>query len=261
MASGSSAKKVARLASKGKGRKVRFQGGTVFPATMAVIIVLGLGLVVYARQSLPSLNSPPTVNDHWHVSYGFYACDQQLKDLAGTKEDPVDPLYQKYGVHSHQDGVIHWHPTALASGRRAKFGVFLETYGVKVSTDGIAFPNDQNDGKSYAVDTDKCKDKSGKLVDAQVSVTVWEKYDDPAVKKKYITDFDNIRIDRDGMAVMVAFTAPDTEVPMPASASKLPELGAVDSGAAPSTTVPANGSSTVPGAGSGTVDVTSTTTG
>ena len=261
MASGSSAKKVARLASKGKGRRIRFQGGTVFPATMAAVIVIGLGLVVYARQSLPSLNTPPTINDHWHVSYGFYACDQQLKDLSGAKEDPVDPLYQKYGVHSHDDGVVHWHPTALASGRRAKFGVFLDTYGVKVTTDGISFPNDQNDGKSYAVDTDKCKDKSGKMVDAQVSVTVWDRYDDPSTKKKYIADFDNIKIDKDGMAIMVAFTAPDAEVPMPASAKDLPELGAVDSGVAASTTVPGNGSTTVPAAGSDSVPATSTTTG
>ena len=111
---------------------MRFQGGTVFPMTMAIVILLGLGLVVYARQSAPSANTPPTVNDHWHVSYGFYACDQQLKDLAGTKEDPVDPLFVKYGIHSHNDGVIHWHPQALATGRRAKLGLFLETYGVKV---------------------------------------------------------------------------------------------------------------------------------
>jgi hypothetical protein len=256
---GSSARKVARLASKGKGRKVRFQGGTVFPATMAAVIVLGLGLVFYARQSLPSSNTPPTVNDHWHVSYGFYHCDEQLKDLAGNKEDPVDPLYQKYGVHSHDDGVIHWHPTALATGRRAKLGVFFDTYEVKVSADGIKFPGDQNDGTSYSVGTDKCKDKNGTLVDAQVSVMVWEQYDNPDSKKKFITDFDNIRIDKDGMAIMIAFTAPDADIPMPASASNLPELGAADSGTPVSTTVPSSDSS-VPSSDS-TVPSSSTTAG
>ena len=261
MASGSSAKKVARLASKGKGKKVRFQGGTVFPMTMAIVILLGLGLVVYARQSAPSANTPPTVNDHWHVSYGFYACDQQLKDLAGTKEDPVDPLFVKYGIHSHNDGVIHWHPQALATGRRVKLGLFLETYGVKVNTDGITFGGDQNDGKDYLVKSTKCKDKSGKEVEAQVSVTVWEQYDKPDAKKKYITDFDNIRIDKDGMAIMIAFTAPGTDIPMPASASNLPELGAADSSGATSTTVAGATSSTVKGATSTTVAATSTTAG
>jgi hypothetical protein len=247
VASGSSARKVARLASKGKGKKIRFQGGTVFPATMAAVILLGLGLVVYARQSLPSSNTPPTINDHWHVSYGFYACDKQLADLAGTKEDPVDPLFQKYGVHSHADGVIHWHPTALATGRRAKLGVFLTTYGVKVGTKGITFPSDQNEGKSYTVGTDKCKDSTGKEVDAQVSIIVWDRYDDANTKKKYITDFDNIRITKDGMAIMVAYTAPGAEIPMPASATNLPELGAKDSGSAPTTTVAGATDTTVAG--------------
>ena len=224
---------------------MRFQGGTVFPMTMATVIILGLGLVVYARQSAPSTNTPPTVNDHWHVSYGFYACDQQLKDLVGTKEDPVDPLFVKYGIHSHDDGVIHWHPQALATGRRAKFGLFLETYGIKVNADGITFGGDQNGDKDYLVESTKCKDKSGKEVEAQVSVIVWEQYDKPDAKKKYITDFDNIRVDRDGMAMMIAFTAPGADIPMPESASNLPELGAADSGGATTTTVAGSTSSTV----------------
>ena len=102
-----------------------------------------------------------------------------------------------------------------------------------------------------------------KLVDAQVSVTVWEQYDNPGSKKKFITDFDNIRIDKDGMAIMIAYTAPDAEIPMPASATNLPELGAADSGGAASTTVPAGGSTTVPAKGTtdSTVPASSTTTG
>ena len=103
MGKSSSAKKVARLAQKGKGKKVRFQGGTVFPAVIVVVLLVGLGLVAYARQSAPSGNEAPTVNDHWHVSYGFYGCDKYLPNLIGNKEDPVDPNYVKYGIHSHDD--------------------------------------------------------------------------------------------------------------------------------------------------------------
>lgn len=218
---------------------------------MTIVILVGVGLVAYSRQSAPTNNAPPTVNDHWHISYGFYACDQQLKDLTGTKEEPLDPNYVKYGVHSHEDGVIHWHPQSLASGRRAKLGVFFDTYGIKVDAEGITFPSDQNDGKSYAVDTDKCKDKSGKEVDATVQVIVWDSYDNPNSKKKYITDFDNIRVDKDQMAMMVAFAPVGADIPMPASASNLLELGAVDSGIAPSTTV-AGGSTTTTVAGTTT---------
>lgn len=244
MASGSSAKKVARLAQKGKGKKVRFQGGTLFPTVMAVVIVLGIGLVVYARQSAPNLNVPPTINDHWHVSYGFYKCDGFLPNLVGAKEDPPSPEYIKYNVHSHDDGVIHWHASALAAGNRAKLGLFFRTYDVKVNTDGIFFPEDQNGGESYSVEDTKCKNTSGEEVTPQVQVIVWDRYDNPDVSKKFITDFDNIRIDKDGMAMTFAIAAPGVEIPMPPTAANLPELGLIDT--APSAT-------TVPGATDTTV--------
>ena len=225
---------------------------------MVIVLLLGVGLVAYARQSAPSNNVAPTINDHWHVSYGFYVCDQQLPDLAGTKEEPMDPEYVKYGVHSHDDGVVHWHPTALASGRRAKLGVFFKVYGIKVSADGITFPEDQVEGKSYTVEGTKCKDDSGKEVDAQVQVIVWDAYDQPDAKKKFITDFDNIRIDKDGMAMMVALAPADADIPMPASATNLPELGAVDTGGVTTTTVA--GATTTTVAGATTTTVASTTT-
>ena len=245
MATGSSAKKVARLAQKGKGKKVRFQGGTLFPTVMAVVIVLGIGLVVYARQSAPNLNVAPTINDHWHVSYGFYKCDGFLPNLAGAKEDPPSPEYIKYNIHSHDDGVIHWHASALAAGNRAKLGLFLRTYGVKVNTDGIFFPEDQNGGESYSVENTKCKDASGNEVDAQVQVIVWDRYDSPDVSKKFITDFDNIRIDKDGMAMTFAIAAPGVEIPMPPTAANLPELGLVDTAPSATTTLPGSTDTTV----------------
>ena len=237
MASGSSAKKVARLAQKGKGKKVRFQGGTLFPSIMAVVIVLGTALIVYSRQSAPSRNTAPTINDHWHVSYGFYKCNGFLNDLTGTLEEPVTPEYQKYNIHSHDDGVIHWHAGALAAGNRAKLGVFLDSYSVKVNTDGITFPVNQNNGESYKTSDLKCKNAKGEMVAAQVQVIVWDQYDNSEVSKKYITDFDNIRIKKDGMAITVAIAAPGADIPMPKSAANLQELGAVDSGGVTTTTV------------------------
>ncbi len=238
MTSGSSAKRVARLAQKGKGKKVRFQGGTVFPGVMAAVIIAGLLLVAYARQSAPDSNTPPTINDHWHLSYGFYVCDSFLPPLVGTKEQPIDPDYLKYGVHSHDDGVIHWHPAAFATGTRAKLDVFLKVYDIEVSQDKIAFPPDQNGGQEYNVDDYKCKDEDGKEVTPQIKMVVWDRYDDPGNGRTLITDFGNLRIDRDGMAVTIAIVAPGVDVPKPESAENLPELGAIDSGqTAPTTTV------------------------
>lgn len=211
---------------------------------MAVVIVLGLGLVVYARESAPDLNVPPTINDHWHVSYGFYVCDEFLPDLVGAKEDPPTPDYIKYNVHSHDDGVIHWHASALAAGNRAKLGLFFKTYGVKINTDGIYFPEDQNNGATYTVADTKCADADGKEVTPQVQVIVWDRYDDPTNSRKLITDFDNIRIDKDGMAMTFAIAAPGVEIPMPPTAENLPALGLVDMAPSQVTTTTIEGSDT-----------------
>ena len=215
---------------------------------MAIVIVLGTALIVYSRQSAPNRNTAPTINDHWHVSYGFYKCDGFLNNLTGTLEEPVTPEYQKYNIHSHDDGVIHWHAGALAAGNRAKLGVFLDSYGVKVSTDEITFPETQNNGESFKTSDLKCKNSEGKMVAAQVQVIVWDQYDNSEVSKKYITDFDNIRIKKDGMAIAIAIAAPGADIPMPKSAANLPELGAADMGGATTTTVKGATTTTVKGA-------------
>jgi hypothetical protein len=252
----SSAKKVARLAQKGKGKKVRFQGGTVFPAVIVVVLLVGLSLVAYARQSAPSGNVAPTVNDHWHVSYGFYGCDKYLPNLIGNKEDPVDPNYVKYGIHSHDDGVIHWHPSGLATGSRAKFGLFLTVYGIKLSDTKLEFPADQQSGMVYEEGETKCYKK-----DSELRTYVWNQYDKPEDRKMLITDFKNIRIDRDGMVIVVAFVPKGADAPpLPESAVNLPELGAVDGAGATTSTVAGVTTTTVAGATTTTVAGATTTT-
>jgi len=254
----SSAKKVARLASKGKGKKIRFQGGTLFPTIIVVVLIVGLALVAYARSGTSSATEPPTTNDHWHVSYGFYACDKYLPNLVGNKEEPLDEEYFKYGVHSHDDGVVHWHPQALATGKRAKFGIFLDVYDVEVSNSKLQFPADQNDGAKYEEGEEKCNGK-----DATLKAYVWDQYDKLDDKKMLIADFNDIRLKQDGMVIVIAFVADDADVPPPPTASNLAELGAADSGGAPTTTVAGETTTTVAGETATTVagETTSTVAG
>ena len=225
--SSSSTKKAARLAQKGKGKKVRFQGGTVFPLIVAIVLVLGIGTIVYARQSIPADDSSsPTINDHWHAAYGFFLCDT-WEQLAGNLEEagtPGSARFARTGVHSHDDGVIHWHPfTSSAVGKRAKLGVFLDMYGVELTNDSLKFPADQLGGKEYVEGETKCGNKDGEL-----QVVVWDSYTDTDDGTTYIANFDNIPISNNGMVFSIAFVPRDTDIPMPPWAADLLALGAAD---------------------------------
>jgi hypothetical protein len=246
--SSSSTKKAARLAQKGKGKKVRFQGGTLFPMVVLAILVIGLATIVYARESVPAADaSPPTVDDHWHAAYGFYLCDSpDFVRLNGALEEtdasgrPVNNDFLRTGVHSHDDGVIHWHAfTSAAVGKNATLGLFLDNYGVELDNDSLKFPENQNGGKEYVEGETECPD--GK--DGELSVTVWDSPEDTSDGRRYVSDFDDIRVDKNSLVFTIAFQPRGTDIPMPPWAADLEALGAVDTDATESpTTVAPDGS-------------------
>jgi hypothetical protein len=252
--SSSSTKKAAKLAKSGQGKKVRFQGGTLFPVVVTLVVVLGLALVVYSRQSRPSVDASgaPQVSDHWHHAYGFYLCDTwfQLEGDAEQQGSENFNAYRRTGVHSHDDGLIHWHPfTSAAVGSNARLGVFLDTYGVELTNSKVTFPENQEAAirEQFASadppneelvarenvleweDGDQCP-IDGTQRDANVKVVVWNNFTDTDDGTTYIADFDNIRLDRDQMVVVIAFVPDGTDVGMPPWAPQLPSLGAIDSG-------------------------------
>lgn len=278
MAPSSSAKKVAKLASRGKGKKVRFQGGTIFPVAVGIVVVILLGLVVYARQSLPSEGSgPPRANvDHWHAAYGFYVCDEFLPKLVGTKEDTVidsvtgqrvlaNEKFRTTGVHSHGDGVIHYHPySSRASGNRARLGIFLDVYDVELTDDKLVLPADQvgpGEQSVYDTGTFKCGDKKTKIV-----VRVWDHYEKVDSYRDRVTDFDNTRITNNGMVFTIAIVPDeaDVNIPQPPWAPQLPALGAADGSGdtiPPADTTPGGGATTTTaGQGTSTTVAPSTST-
>jgi hypothetical protein len=245
--SSSSTKKAAKLAQSGSGKKVRFQGGTLFPLVVTIVIVLGLSLVVYARQSRPSVDASgaPQQSDHWHHAYGFYLCDTWFQLDGDAEQQGTDNFtqYARTGIHSHNDGLIHWHPFSSASvGSNATLGVFLDTYGVDLSNDKIEFPESQRVALEAQLtpedpprediltweDGDQCT-VDGSQEDAEVKVVVWNNFTDTDDGTTYIADFDNIRLDRDQMVVAIAFVPDDTDVSMPPWAPELPALGEIDS--------------------------------
>ena len=252
MAPSSSAKKVARLASRGKGKKVRFQGGSVFPIAVAVVVVLGLVAIVYGRESRPSDGSGvPRINDgvnidaHWHAAFGIYICDTfQPKTVGDLEESGVDSAgnrvllnddFQLLGIHSHDDGIIHYHPASTkSSGNRAKLGVFVDSYDIKLSDTELVLPPEQG-GEKWSTEDTKCDG-----TDTQLVVRVWDRFDDPNIFHDVVTDFKNTRITNDGMVFVIALVPKGADIPMPDWAAELPTLGAVDGGAviAPTSTTP-----------------------
>lgn len=242
----SSTKRAAKLAQKGPGQRVRFQGGVVFPLAVAIVLIVGLGLVVYARQTVPAADSsPPTINDHWHAAYGFYLCDGWVQ-LNGNLEETnsqgqlTNVNFLRTGIHSHDDGVMHWHPyTSRATGRNAVLGVFLEAYDIELSDDSIKFPSTASYGpnpdffasapsdflQEYVEDETTCDDQ-----DAEVTVRAWKSYTDTDSGNRYIANMNDIHLDNDGMVFAIYFTADDADQVMPPWASNLPALGAIDTG-------------------------------
>ncbi len=293
MATSSSAKKVAKLASRGKGKKVRFQGGTVFPAVVLVLVVLLLALIVYARQSRPSDGAgSPKVGEHWHAAYGMKVCDVTLPKLAGDLEGT--DAFNLIGVHSHGDGVIHYHPySSKSTGNRAKLGVFLNIYDVDLTDSALKLPAAQG-GEEFSIKDGKLVVKqNGKEIDLATSeyaacagkddmvlkVRVWKNFSDTGAFQDYVTEFDGIRIRNDGMVFEIALVRKDAAITQPDWAAELPSLGAADGGNVPTTTIsgatttvagttPGTSADTTPGTvadttpGTGTTpEVTSTTSG
>ena len=84
MGKASSAKKVARASRAGGGGKVSQQRSLTFPVTIAVVLVLGFALVIFAsrdNQATADDTQPRANSDHWHAAYGIYVCDAFLAPL------------------------------------------------------------------------------------------------------------------------------------------------------------------------------------
>lgn len=262
MGRASSAKRAARVAqSKGK-RKVRFQGGLVFPIVLVSVLVLGLALLIYGRSTnhedlgTPRLNTATQPGDHWHAAYGIYICDKYIPSM-GVGVDP-DPG----GIHTHQDGVIHIHPFETATtGRNARMGDFFHQTGLNVTSSKIELPDDPAlgdlSGKTFE-NGDKCPDGKKGVVKA----LAWSDASGTAAPQVFVADIDRIRFTQNGEAFAFVFAPSDVKTatfPKPPSASQLAELGAVDSGSstpASTTTTPAAAGATTTAVGGAAASTT-----
>ena len=214
MARTSSAKKIARLAEKGKGKKVRFQGGSVFPTIVLSVLILGAVLIAYARQSGTVVDASVTAEQKFATAFAFFNCDALATDLEQPDSATLSPTDKFAAVTTENpaaiigDGVVGWLPQALAGQRKAKLETIFGLYGMTVTDDSITL----KDKKISETDT-QCAGK-----DAKISVYVWES--GSAESKLSIASFGGVKID-DQMTVVLAFAPDGTDVPRPAVADSL----------------------------------------
>lgn len=222
MARSSSAEKVARLAEKGKGKKIRFQGGTLFPTVVAAVLILGVALIAYARQSGGTVITAAT-DANYFVSFGVYKCDAYLTGFPETGSANTDAATLEAGATIAQAGVISWKPQILAGERRAKTSTLFDLYGITVTDDSVTFPKGVNNGEKITELDTKCPAADGKLQDAQLEVIVWDDYTSTA-NKLSIAGLNDVRLTGDGMAIALAFVAKNVQPPQPDSSADLASL-------------------------------------
>jgi hypothetical protein len=272
MGKASTNKKVARAARAGGGRISSGQPRSLlFPGSIVLVVVLGLALVVYARndRNNEDLGGVPQLGDHIHMALAFAVCtpDNFLENLPQFESN--------VGIHTHGDGVMHIHPfSQLGVGANATLGRYLkdarqseEKLDVSLSDSTLKYL-----GEEYKEGKTPCKD----VKDPQLRMAYWPNVQDAESKPSVTTgDFNDFEINHDGGGLTIFYGDRKADIPKPPNASQLAQLGAADSGQTPdtsgsTTTVPSTSSTapadasdtTVPADGASTTapaDATSTT--
>ena len=215
MARTSSAKKIARLAEKGKGKKVRFQGGSVFPSVVLGVLVIGAVLIAYARQGGTVVDASVSAEQKYATAFAFFNCDALATDLKQADAATLNATDKFAAVTTENpsaiigDGIVGWMPQVLAGQRKAKLETIFTLYGMTVTDDSITLA----DGTKISEADTKCAEQ-----DAVINVNVWES--GSASSQLSIASFGGVKID-DQMTVVLSFAPEGTEITRPAVADSL----------------------------------------
>jgi hypothetical protein len=164
----------------------RSRHNTWWYALTAIVVILGVSLVVYARATAPTPvgpflsdpNNPTKKDTHWHAALGVYDCDHWMGDSSGSgiwnwpaatpSGSPARASNTNVyaGLHSHDDGVIHMEPAVSEeAGKNATVGKYFEFGGWKLSATGYTFLG------TTVKNGDTCAGKPGTL---QWEVGTWD---------------------------------------------------------------------------------------
>jgi hypothetical protein len=261
MGKASSSKKVARAARAGGRVSAGQPRSLLFPGSLVVIVVLGLALVVYARNDRQNddMGGVPQLGDHIHEAIGF--------DVCGEFQPNIPVFESNVGIHTHGDGVLHIHPfSQLGVGANATLGRYFKdardegNLKVSISDTKLTYL-----GQDYKEGKTPCKG----VKDPILRLAYWpDVTTDSDVDPQVTTgDFADFRIDHDGGGITIFYGDRKADIPKPPNSAQLKELGLADqqqtpdsSGNTTTSTVPVATSSTVPGETTTTVAGQTTTT-
>jgi hypothetical protein len=170
-----------------------------FPMAVALVVILGSLLVLWARTDREA-TSAPRVGDHWHSVYDIYVCDS-FRSKVVLETDPN-------GIHTHGDGLLHIHPfNKLASGRDAVLGEFFSAFGGRIDDASVVL-----DTGEELVEGVDCGGQPTVLKVARFDADDLER--DPEVVTE---DLAGVRFLKNREAFTVAMVPADVEPPAPRS--------------------------------------------
>lgn len=224
MGKASSTKKIQRAARSGAKTSSGKKRNLLFPGAIAVILVMGIGLIAYARASGPGDGSPE-VGEHWHSAFSVYVCDRWVANFSDLGADAL-------GIHTHDDGLVHIHPfSAGAAGDSATLGVFFDQIGMDVSDGRMELPpGEEMESRVYQDGETTCGDEKGRVV-----LAAWDdsRKTEGEPDSLITSDIAGVQFDNDFQAFTLAFLPDGEDVPPPPSAATIEQGATVDGGAVP----------------------------
>lgn len=219
MARGSFGRTVARAASSGGSRSYRARPPTLWYMLMTVVIVGGIGLIVYSRYEVTHPASAaigPTSTDNWQAALGIDICGTFKPNL------PASANLSTVGLRTYGNGLIDAAPAvsttpAKFEGAKATLGLFANNYsGFTLTSSEIGYPVKKGKHATIYKNGDTC---TGKLTGKGTLVArVWSS--PSATSSSLVTNPTKIHI-ANGEMITVAFVPSGATIPEPPSKGTL----------------------------------------
>lgn len=230
MARSSTGKWVARAGATGGGRTYRGQVPTNWYIALILIVLIGLGSIIYSRYEYEhpasAATAQPIVGTTWYAGFAF--------DICGTRlPSPAADASAKTGITTIGDGVIVIAPTkASEAGNNATLGRFVSGYeGMELTSTSLKPPGT----KTYTNGETCPKGTPDAGKPGQVQVAYWVNPDNSTTSTLVSGDPADLKLGSNSLVTM-AFVPAGASIPRPSATTVLDLLKAAASASTSATT-------------------------